>query len=374
MSEYQYYEFQAIDRPLTVAEKTAISQLSSRVKPTANRAKFTYSHGDLPGDPKQVLAKYFDVMYYIANWGTQQLAFRLPKSLISPDAISPYCIDGAIELTFTGDWAILDWQFNDEEGFGWIDDEQNILSELINLRQEILQQDYRGLYLAWLKALTSSEEYVEIDTSQLEPPVPTGLSKLSPAQTAFTNIFKLSDNLLVAAASASSQPNVIADPDWARAIAQLSRQDCEDFLDRLVRGETNLALKLKQQLSKSIATDPIYSQPRRSIEEIFDAAAKARIYADQRRLEEAKAKRKKELQALAPRQTQTWEEINILIEKAQSKTYDRAVELLVNLRDLAAEENKFEPFQKRLDLVYENYGQRHALIKRFKKVGLDRGN
>ncbi|PSB44905.1 hypothetical protein [Chamaesiphon polymorphus] len=229
MSEYQYYEFQAIDRPLTATEKTAISQLSSRVKPTAHCAKFTYSHGDLPGDPKQVLAKYFDVMYYIANWGTQRLAFRFPKSLISPETIAPYCIHGAIEFTVTGDWAILDWQFNDEEGFGWIDDDRDILPELIDLRQEILQQDYRGLYLAWLKALTSSEEYVDIDTSELEPPVPPGLSKLSPAQTAFTNIFELSDDLLEAAASASSQPNVIADPDWERSIAQLSRQDCEDF-------------------------------------------------------------------------------------------------------------------------------------------------
>jgi hypothetical protein len=372
MSEYQYYEFQAIDLSLTSAEKAAISQLSSRVKPTANRATFTYSHGDLPGDPKQVLAQYFDVMYYIANWGTQQLAFRFPKSLISPEAIVPYCIKGAIELTVTGDWAILDWKFNDEDGFGWIDDEQNILSELIDLRQEILQQDYRGLYLAWLKALTSSEEYVDIDTTELEPPVPPGLSKLSPAQTAFTNIFELSDDLLVAAASTSSQPNVITDPDWEGEIAQLSRQDCEDFLSRLVRGETNLAVKLTQKLSKSIAKTPVSSQPRRSIEELLNASDKASILATQRQQEAAIAKRSKELQALAPRQAQIWEEINILIEKSQSKTYDRAVELLINLRDLAAAENKFEPFQTRLDLIYDNYGKRHALIKRFRKVRLDR--
>lgn len=311
-------------------------------------------------------------MYYIANWGTQQLAFRFPKSLISPEAIAPYCIKGAIELTVTGDWAILDWKFNDENGFGWIDDDRDILFELIDLRQEILQQDYRGLYLAWLKALTSSEEYVDIDTSELEPPVPPGLSKLSPAQTAFTNIFELSDDLLEAAASASSQPNVITDPDCERAIAQLSRQDCEDFLCRLVRGETNLAVKLQQQLSKSIATTPIPSQPRRSIAEILNTADKASTIAEQTERELAIAQRQQELQAFAPRQSQVWEEINILIEKAQSKTYDRAVELLVDLRDLAAEENKFESFQKRLDRIYDNYGNRQALIRRFRQVRLDR--
>jgi len=45
MSEYQYYEFQAIDRHLTQEERAAIGELSSRVKPTATSASFTYSYG-----------------------------------------------------------------------------------------------------------------------------------------------------------------------------------------------------------------------------------------------------------------------------------------------------------------------------------------
>ncbi|MFM7880301.1 MAG: hypothetical protein ACKO8H_00005, partial [Microcystis panniformis] len=92
MSEYQYYEFQAIDRTLTQEERAAISQLSSRVKPTATSAIFTYSYGDFSGSPEKILAQYFDVMYYIANWGTQQLMFRFPKSLIDREAIEPYCV------------------------------------------------------------------------------------------------------------------------------------------------------------------------------------------------------------------------------------------------------------------------------------------
>ncbi len=67
MSEYQYYEFQAIDRHLTQEERAAIGELSSRVKPTATSASFTYSYGNFRGDPKQVLARYFDIMYYIAK-------------------------------------------------------------------------------------------------------------------------------------------------------------------------------------------------------------------------------------------------------------------------------------------------------------------
>ncbi|MFM6321848.1 MAG: hypothetical protein ACKPGT_21645 [Microcystis sp.] len=52
MSEYQYYEFQAIDRPLTQEERAAIGELSSRVKPTATSASFTYP-GKVERDPKE---------------------------------------------------------------------------------------------------------------------------------------------------------------------------------------------------------------------------------------------------------------------------------------------------------------------------------
>ena len=42
MSEYQYYEFQAINRPLTVKEQDEIRKRSSRVKLTPTQAIFEY--------------------------------------------------------------------------------------------------------------------------------------------------------------------------------------------------------------------------------------------------------------------------------------------------------------------------------------------
>jgi hypothetical protein len=46
MSEYQYYEFLAIDRPLTETQKSKISALSSRAHITSHMASFVYSYGD----------------------------------------------------------------------------------------------------------------------------------------------------------------------------------------------------------------------------------------------------------------------------------------------------------------------------------------
>ena len=65
MSEYQYYEFQAIDNRLTDKEMAEISKLSSRVELSPSQAIFTYSFGDFRGVPEDLMEKYFDIMFYI---------------------------------------------------------------------------------------------------------------------------------------------------------------------------------------------------------------------------------------------------------------------------------------------------------------------
>ena len=76
MGEYQLYEFQAIDRPLTEEEQEAVSSLSSRVEPHPWRARFVYHYSGFHGEPVKVLARYYDAMLYMANWGSRQLVFR----------------------------------------------------------------------------------------------------------------------------------------------------------------------------------------------------------------------------------------------------------------------------------------------------------
>ncbi|HEY5864442.1 MAG TPA: hypothetical protein VI542_02655 [Candidatus Tectomicrobia bacterium] len=49
MSEYQYYEFQAIDRPLSADQQAQVATLSSRAHVTAHMASFVYNYGDFRG-------------------------------------------------------------------------------------------------------------------------------------------------------------------------------------------------------------------------------------------------------------------------------------------------------------------------------------
>jgi hypothetical protein len=69
MSEYQYYEFLAIDRPLTRKQINEVRQWSTRAEITSTSFVNEYHFGDFHGDPELLVNKYFDVMVYFANWG-----------------------------------------------------------------------------------------------------------------------------------------------------------------------------------------------------------------------------------------------------------------------------------------------------------------
>ena len=162
MSEYQYYEWQTLERPLTAAEQMDVNGLSSHIDVTSTQAIVTYEWGDFKHDPVHVLAEYFDAHIYIANWGTRRLAFRFPKGLVDVGAIERYCDEYHVHIKTIGDMQVLEFEMNEEEGLDeWIE-ERSLLSTLARLRDDIVQGDYRALYLAWLKAMSlESDNYDE---------------------------------------------------------------------------------------------------------------------------------------------------------------------------------------------------------------------
>jgi hypothetical protein len=85
MSEYQYYEFLALDQPLTAEQRAELRSISSRAEITATRFVNEYQWGDLKGDPLQMVKEYFDAFLYLANWGTRQVMFRLPHGVLDPE-------------------------------------------------------------------------------------------------------------------------------------------------------------------------------------------------------------------------------------------------------------------------------------------------
>lgn len=78
MSEYQYYEFLAIDQPLTADEMAKLRALSTRATITPVSFTNEYNWGDFKDDPDKLMQRYFDAHVYVANWMTAIFMVRLP--------------------------------------------------------------------------------------------------------------------------------------------------------------------------------------------------------------------------------------------------------------------------------------------------------
>ena len=368
MSEYQYYEFQTVDRPLTDQEQEAVGKLSSHIEVSPTRAVVTYSFGGgFRHDCKEVLAKYFDAMLYMANWGSKQLLFRFPSGLIDLDSIMPYCLEDWVTSWAIGGHVVLDIHFDEEGDMDWVEGE-GVLSPLLRLRDDILHGDYRALYLAWLRAIVLDDP--EVAMADVEPPVPAGLKNPNAALSRFVQVFGV-DRHLAAAATASSPP-LQAKPqdDLRQAIARLPRETCDDLLFRLAQGEAHLSLALNRVLQPTTPLSPVEATPRRAVAQLFAEAQELRGRARTRQAEEAERKRLRDLQVLAQNEDRSWEEVEALIKRSQAQPYEQAVELLAKLQELAAFQGSQAAFSERIGQLRTRYKGRPSLMERLRKAGL----
>ncbi|WP_440105197.1 hypothetical protein [Streptosporangium sp. H16] len=58
MSEYQYYEFLAVDRPLNARQQDEVRELSTRARITATSFTNEYHWGNFRGDPRRMVERY----------------------------------------------------------------------------------------------------------------------------------------------------------------------------------------------------------------------------------------------------------------------------------------------------------------------------
>jgi hypothetical protein len=374
MSEYQYYEFQAIDRPLTEEEQRAVAQLSSRVDPHPRRAVFTYNFSDFPGRAEEILAKYYDAMLYLANWGSRRLMFRFPAAFVDLEQVRQYNVvtvdypAGTLTVYTEGAYAVLDIQLDEEEGFDWVEGE-GWLDSLVGLRDAVLRRDYRLLYLAWLKGLTLEDA----DEEALEPPVPPGLGTLTLALESFVDLFGIDEDLIQVAAERSGDlTKTESDDELYQAIGRLPPEERDAFLLRLAKGEPHLSLALNRCLRALIDVSvPVGdAAPPRTVGELL---ATVELLRERRRREaaaQAEAGRIARLEALAQREDEAWREVDALIQRSQAKAYDEVVRLLVKLKELAGYQRQEPVFEGHLEQICDLYSRRHALMGRLREAGL----
>lgn len=371
MSEYQYYEFRTINRQLTAAQRTAVDKLSSHGDTTATSFSVEYSWGDFKHDPDEVLANYFDIFFYIANWGSVELKFCYPKELIDLRALEPYCIDEeelAIETKTIGDRIILSFASHAEGDGAWIEGE-GMLDDLVGLYTQISQGDRRIFYLAWLGAAERAYEYSDyLDEEMLEPPVPPMLGTLAPALSAFVELFGIDQDLIATAAQGSAQAEAAAGIDVTQALAALSKEESIDFLQRFLDGEAHVDVKLKQRLGLLPTAEEYGPTGTRTLGELLAARDEIKRVRTAAAAAQKAAKQRTEMAALAAQGDKPWQEVETLIAEKKTAAYSDAAKLLRKLSELAEEQGQSKQFQQRLEAIRTKYSRRPALIAELRKL------
>ncbi len=380
MSEYQYYEFQAIDRPLTDKAQGILRGYSGHAAITATRFVNSYSYGNFKGDETQWMEKYFDAFLYMANWGTHRLMLRLPTSLLPMKVARRYCAGDLFSARAAGRHLILDLRSEDEEGDGdWIEDDNDMLSSLLPVRADLAGGDLRALYIAWLGGAQAGE----FDDEEEEPPCPPGLGKLSEALEAFADFLRVDHDLIDAAATASPDLAAIENGTLRRWVSELSEEQRTDLLARLIGGvETHLQSQVLKQIRESCVSEaPVARTKARTVGELLEAAegqaedrrrqeCKREAREKARREREEAAERELRLNVLAKREKEAWRQLDGLIATKHPKKYDEAIVLLRDLRDLCARTGRQAEAMARIARLREEHGNKPSLIKRIRGAGL----
>jgi hypothetical protein len=380
MSEYQYYEFTAVDKPLNEKEMQSLRNISSRAQITPTSFVNEYHWGDFKGNPLKLVEKYFDAFLYVANWGTRWMMLKVPRNLVDVDLVKKYCPGDSAVIHEKGDHVIFEFtsetdDYEWEEGEGW-------LSSLISLRADILNSDYRSLYLAWLFCA----QMEEIEDDEPEPPVPPNLTNLNAPLKSFVDFMRIDTDLIDVAAENSISESRQTDPkalkNW---ISNLPVSEKDDILFRLVKAPSrHLGTELMHRFQQT-GSATANSKTDNQLRSVKDLISRAEQYAKERKRRAAEKKaraqarkkreralaREKYIESLAGREDHIWKKVAEFIDSKQPAKYDEAVKLLVDLRDLNKKIGTEKAFNRKYKTICENHRRKVSFLNRLQKAGLE---
>jgi len=383
MSEYQYYEFLAIDRPLTMDEMAELRALSTRATITPVSFANEYSWGDFKGNPDKLMQRYFDAQVYVANWMTAIFMVRLPIEALTRETAKAVAVPYLLDIKPTKTHWVITWSLEESENYDrfGMEDGRGWMARLASVRDELLRWDLRSLYIGWLPGVAGEM----MDDGDVEPLSVGGLTNLTAAQQALAEFLEVDPDLLAGAGMGSpSAPK-----------AEISPEEMDEWIDALPREETNSILKQLlegkgQQAERSIrnrfaawrrglqAGDT--DAPRRTVGELRQNAEKARLIRMEKQKRDRKQreikrreKRKAYLKNLSSDFPKAWASVKEPVERGSGRGYDEACRILVDIAEAYGLYATNKQFHKELEKFMADHLRRKALIRRLEKAGIWKG-
>lgn len=309
--------------------------------------------------------------------------FRLPRRLVDVEAASLYCSGESVSLETKGEHVLL-YFLSQQEPEGW-EEGEGWLSSLIPLRDDILAGDLRGLYLGWLLCAQAGD----LEDDDIEPPVPPGLGDLSGSLKGLTDFLRIDTDLVDVAAERSpgggqvgpsrqelsAWINALPDSDKDALLLRLVADDARHLLRELLyrfreahkdgeRSGDGDGAAQQRSVGHLLATAEARAEEKRRRRAEREARER------ERRAREEAAARAKYLDELAPREAEVWSEVEELVTSKVPKNYDRAVQLLGDLRDLAARLGRIEKTGARIGSFRQRHAKKRTFLRRLDKAGL----
>jgi hypothetical protein len=381
MSEYQYHEFLAVDTPLNAEEMASLRRISSRARITPVSFANSYNWGDLKADPIAMLARYFDVYVYTANWMTAKLSIRLPLDALTLETAELMTTPESLKIDKRKNCWIITWAVYESENYGRFEEEsgEGWMGRLAPLRDELLRGDLRSLYIGWLA--WASLDITE-DNSIREPMRPSGLGKLTTAQQALADFIEVDVDLLAGACAGDaalngSEPDRQATETWLRAMPYddliLLLADILD--DRGSTAERELRLMHAAWLRTLKAEVP--ADALRSLEELrknSDLAAAKRMKREQRAQEQLEKKlrmqREQELEKLSKDFPAVWDTVDQTLQRASGLAYQQATKMIVDLSEAYSLYDTPAGFTSAITQFMKKHTQRKTFVRRLVDAGL----
>ncbi len=373
MSEHQYYEFLAIDRPLSESEMEQLRRTSSRAEITSTSFINVYNWGDFRGDEITLMKNYFDLHLYRANWGTSRFMVRLPKRFVDQSRFDVFLRSSEVAtLIDAGENIILDIVHYAEDEWYEFDDGLDRLSPFVPLRYDLIGGDLRLLYIIWLAAVEDGSLREEV----LEP-LP-GLAPLSGALKNFSKLMRIDSDLIQAAAERKVGDDDIemSSDSVLKVLSAIPESRKTKLLHLLYEGAPHLSIELRSFVRRVILSN-LNKKPveRRSVLDLRDRAEAIRIH--RKSAEAARAEAKRKQVELEKKQAQrrridaivrmgldnAWRAVEDEINRRNRDGYNEAADMLSDLKQLSKENGTMRQFEIQLSALRRRHPHKKVLLE-----------